>query len=122
MTAPPPVFPHRTTPVLVRWILAVGNLQFNHAGDAAQLHWAQAPMDQLLAAEGEKPRHGARLLLAAVAGAAGESTLGPQLALPFRSPAAFVVASGPSSSFSFGCAAALATTPATLDHHYGGSV
>src|SRR5262249_25408430 len=75
-----------------------------------------------LAAEGEKPRHGARLLLAAVAGVAGESTPGPQLALPFRSPAAFVVASGPSSLFPLVGLPLSPLLQQPFDPHYGGSV
>lgn len=101
----PPVFTGRTTPVSVGGVLAVEDFQFNDPDGGAQLPWAQAPMDQLLAAEGEKPRPDAGLLLAAVAGVAGESTRGLRLALPSRSHARFVDALGPSSSCSFawGC-------------------
>src|ERR1019366_6701370 len=63
-----------TTPVAVPWILAVGHFQFNHPGDRAHLHRAVAPMHRPQAAEGGKPRHGGRLLLAVVAGVAGSSS------------------------------------------------
>jgi hypothetical protein len=73
-------------------------------------------------AQGEKRRHGGRLLLAIVAGVSGASIPALRPLLPFQSPA---MAAGPlaqCSSVSFGCGFSSYRMRNLSPHHNGGSV
>src|SRR5437867_663870 len=101
MSRQPPLLSHRTTPMTVGGILSIPYFQLNDADAGAQLHRTAPPMHSWASAQGEKPRHGGRLLLAAFVEAAAASIRGLQLPLPIRSPVTDASGLVPSSSLSF---------------------
>ena len=83
----PPPLSYRITPMPIAAVLTINGLQFNDPDDRVQFHRFLMPMPNGLLAEGEKPRRGESLLLAAFSPTAAASIRGLPLTLPLQSPA-----------------------------------